>query len=343
MFTDIQNDWAKPCIVQLEQRNIVSGYPDGTFRPKASLTRAEFAVLTNSLFPNAEPTQTSAAYTDVSQSHWAYRDIQTASNKRLFAGYPDGTFQPDRPLSRVQAIAVLASTQPTPPIADPQILSRSFDDAAEIPNWAKTVVSQATTEMLIVNYPQIRRLHPQRNITRGEAAALSCRSLGIDAILPEQIVGFPPPPTQPRQLLNRTPDEIQNYLGISLGETTAILDRQPNQLVFSYVSTGLWKLFPEFQGGGSLAVVFDSNRSTSFILAPNSDFDRNFSYDPAKVFRYLFGYAPKKVEDVPDWYGGGHEGFYIYKKCFGDGLGTSYMSSLMGDTDISIYADAACQ
>jgi S-layer homology domain len=343
MFTDIQNDWAKPCIVQLEQRNIVSGYPDGTFRPKASLTRAEFAVLTNSLFPNVEQSQIAVSFVDLPQSHWAYRDIQTATKKRFFFGYPDGTFKPDRPLSRLQAIAVLASSRPNPPISDPQILTRYFDDASEIPNWAKNVVSQATAAQLVVNYPQIRRLHPQQNITRGEAAALSCRSLNIDAILPEHIVGFPPPPTQPRQLLNQTPETIQSYLGFPLVEISNRIDRQENRSVFTYVATGIWQLFPEFQEGGSLAVVFENNRSTSVKLSPNANPERSFSYDPTKVFRYLFGYTPKKIENVPGWYGGGHEGFYIYKKCLGDGLGTSYMSSIMGETDISIYADSVCQ
>jgi hypothetical protein len=45
MFSDIENYWAKECIVKLAERSLVTGYADGKFRPEAPLTRAEFASL----------------------------------------------------------------------------------------------------------------------------------------------------------------------------------------------------------------------------------------------------------------------------------------------------------
>ncbi|MEQ9622607.1 S-layer homology domain-containing protein [Coleofasciculus chthonoplastes] len=53
-FPDIQTHWAKDCINQMASRNLVTGYPDGTFRPNGSITRAEFAVLMLNAFPDAE-------------------------------------------------------------------------------------------------------------------------------------------------------------------------------------------------------------------------------------------------------------------------------------------------
>src|SRR3712207_8544117 len=52
-FSDIQNHWAKECISQMAPRKLVSGYPDGSFRPNATITRAEFAVLMLNAFPNS--------------------------------------------------------------------------------------------------------------------------------------------------------------------------------------------------------------------------------------------------------------------------------------------------
>jgi hypothetical protein len=66
IFSDTQNHWANDCISQLVARNFISGYPDGSFRPNASVTRAEFAALLSKAFANTPPIRSAITFKDVS-------------------------------------------------------------------------------------------------------------------------------------------------------------------------------------------------------------------------------------------------------------------------------------
>ncbi|MBE9129456.1 WG repeat-containing protein [Coleofasciculus sp. LEGE 07092] len=183
MFSDIQNHWAKECIRQLSIRAIVSGYPEGMFRPLNPVTRAEFAAILSKAFPNAAPVRSAAPFPDVPSNHWAYSAIQTATRAGFFSGYPDGTFKPNQPIVRVQVLVALVSglnnnltTHPTP------ILQRYFDDASAIPNYALRAIAIATQNYWVVNYPDVRRLNPNQNATRGEVAAFICRVLNLPGV-----------------------------------------------------------------------------------------------------------------------------------------------------------------
>lgn len=186
-FSDIANHWAKDCILALAQRNIVSGYEDGTFRPDAVLTRAEFAALMYVAFPDAPAQREPVSFSDVPSEHWANQAIQWGYTRGFFSGFPDGTFQPNQPISRLQAVLVLVSTQPANNSANPdEQLKLFFTDAAQIPDWSKRAVSNAIVANLIVNYPEVRQLRPNQNATRGETSALLCRTLRIPNTVPDQ-------------------------------------------------------------------------------------------------------------------------------------------------------------
>ena len=189
MFSDLQNHWSASCILKLAEKSIIQGYPDGRVYPDRELTRAEFAALTVKAFPNLPLTQKTVNFSDLSPQHWAYSLIQTAVQKGWFRGYPDNTFQPDQPVTKLQAILILTSALiPEKPYAPPCILNSSFLDTDEIPNSAKPLVAQATLTGLIVNYPNPKTLNPNRNLTRGEAAALLCQALNLDGVPTQYIV-----------------------------------------------------------------------------------------------------------------------------------------------------------
>jgi uncharacterized protein YkwD len=105
-FSDIFSSWAQPEILKLAQAGIVSGYPDGTFRPQAPVTRAEFARMVVSSF--ASPSESPPSFKDVPQDFWASRFISGAQLMGWITGFPDGTFRPQEPVTRAQALAVLA-------------------------------------------------------------------------------------------------------------------------------------------------------------------------------------------------------------------------------------------
>ena len=180
MFSDIESYWAKECIVTLGERSLVKGYSNGKFRPESPLTRAEFASLMVGAFGNSPEVQKAVAFKDVPKNHWAWQFIQTVSKKRLFSGYPDGSFRPEQPILRVDAITVIASALNLAIPKSPEAtLKDAFDDVAEIPNYAKNVIAAATQRAIVVNYPNVRKLRPNQNATRGEVAALLCRALRI--------------------------------------------------------------------------------------------------------------------------------------------------------------------
>ncbi|MDY6939274.1 MAG: WG repeat-containing protein [Cyanobacteriota bacterium] len=193
-FTDISGHWNETCIRQLAAQNLVSGYPDGTFKPEANVTRAEFALLAyrtaEVFFHHSHPQRGSMAFADVPQSHWARGAIQQAYQYYLFAGYPDGSFRPDRPIPRVQSLVVLANALNfrVPENAD-EFLRSKFDDRDRIPQWAQKSIAAATLGRIAVSYPDPRQLNPNRNATRAEVAGFMCQARSLARTVPIEYIG----------------------------------------------------------------------------------------------------------------------------------------------------------
>jgi hypothetical protein len=129
-------------------------------------------------------TGSAVAFTDT-QGHWASPCIDQLQARGKIAGYPDGTFRPNQAIPRTQAIAVLAKEMRYADAADPEaVLTRYFEDAAEIPGYARAAIATATVGRLAVNGPNVRQFRPNQNTTRGEVAALLCQAMGIARTLP---------------------------------------------------------------------------------------------------------------------------------------------------------------
>ncbi|MCA1993770.1 MAG: WG repeat-containing protein [Coleofasciculus sp. S288] len=188
-FSDIQTHWAKDCIRQLQARNLISGYPDGTFRPNASITRAEFAALLSKAFANIPSVRSAIPFKDVPAKHWAYPAIQAAYRTGFLSGYPDHTFKPNQPIPRVQVLVALVSGLKYS-TGDREILKKYYDDVTAIPNYAVNAIAAATEKRLVVNYPNLRRLNPNQNATRADVAAFICRALKIPGVPLQYIPGM---------------------------------------------------------------------------------------------------------------------------------------------------------
>lgn len=120
-FQDVATDH-RYCdsVEELARRQILNGYPDGTFRPDAPVTRAEMAkmlVLTQGLKP--EPDKP-LPFSDTA-GHWATRDgyLQAAVDAGMINGFPDGTFRPDDPVTRAQAAKMVVAMRGMKPEAGP--------------------------------------------------------------------------------------------------------------------------------------------------------------------------------------------------------------------------------
>ncbi|QLE55614.1 DUF1565 domain-containing protein [Nostoc sp. TCL26-01] len=174
-FNDVPTGyWAKAYIEALASQNIIAGFPDGTFKPNEPVTRAQFAtIVTKALTP---PTKRNAIdFRDVNRNFWAYGAIQAAYQSQFVSGYPDGTFKPQQQIPRVQALVALANGLGL--TADNQNVISIYTDAGQIPSYAVGPVAAATSRQLVINYPTVSQLNPNREATRAEIAAFVYQAL----------------------------------------------------------------------------------------------------------------------------------------------------------------------
>ncbi|MBW4526036.1 MAG: S-layer homology domain-containing protein [Phormidium tanganyikae FI6-MK23] len=111
-FPDTQNYWAQPFIESLANRNIIKGYPDGTFRPEQTVDRDEFAAILRAAFnePEARRIASGSDYRDIPQRYWAAPAIKEAYQAGFMSGYPGGYFRPQQPVTKAEALVSLAQT-----------------------------------------------------------------------------------------------------------------------------------------------------------------------------------------------------------------------------------------
>ncbi|MFN6568089.1 beta-Ig-H3/fasciclin [Nostoc minutum NIES-26] len=179
-FTDVSSDyWALPFIQALAQRGVITGFPDGTFKPNQSVTRAEFAALIQKAF-NQNPVRqlSSSGFRDVPANYWAADAIREAYETGFLTGYPGDLFQPNQQIPKVQALVALTSGLGLSANDNASnINSTYYTDASAIPNYAVNNVAAATQARIVVNYPNVNQLNPQVSLTRAEAAALLYQAL----------------------------------------------------------------------------------------------------------------------------------------------------------------------
>ena len=103
-FSDVaKSHWAANYIGYMQQFGIITGYADGSFRPDASVTRAEFAAIASRFEKLTEGTK---SFSDVPGSHWAAKYINFAATRGWVNGYADGTFRPNNFITRAEVAAV---------------------------------------------------------------------------------------------------------------------------------------------------------------------------------------------------------------------------------------------
>ncbi|MGL4619978.1 S-layer homology domain-containing protein [Chroococcidiopsis sp.] len=203
-LNDIQGSWAQSFIAGLVSRGIVQGFPDGSFRPDEPVTRAQFAAIVSKAF-GQQSNRNAIAFADVPEYYWAKDAIQTAYQTGFLAGYPNNTFLPEQNIPRVQVLVALANgLNLSVKTESSTLLDTSYQDAAEIPDFARSPVAAATANRLVVNYPNKDVLHPNQTATRADVAAFIYQALANQGEMPqlraddpmaEYVVGLQPATT----------------------------------------------------------------------------------------------------------------------------------------------------
>ncbi len=105
-FNDVsRNAWYAEYVGMLTQVGVISGYPDGSFRPENPVTRAEFATIA-SRFISSKKTGF-GGFPDITNEYWAKESIQAAYAEGWLKGYPDGSFRPEKELTRAEAVTII--------------------------------------------------------------------------------------------------------------------------------------------------------------------------------------------------------------------------------------------
>jgi hypothetical protein len=213
-FSDVQSSWARDCITELTRKGIISGYPDGSFRPDAPVTRAEFASMVGKAFPNAARVRTAARFVDVPSNYWAFSAISVASQTGFLSGYPGGVFNPSQNIPRAQVLVSLTSGLNYTPTQPVNATLASFSDASAIPTYAQTGIAAATEKRLVVNYPNVQLLNPNQLSSRAEVSAFLCQALvgtgQVAEVVPAQyIAGGGAVAQQQAQVVAGTPIRVK--------------------------------------------------------------------------------------------------------------------------------------
>lgn len=211
-FYDTRSYWNQACIEELAQRDIISGYPDGSFRPHFPVTRAQFAAMVSKAFPTAARVRNSTPFIDVPLFSWAYGPIREAFQTGFLSGYPRYSFRPNRGISRSQALVALTSgLNYAPTRSTPAVLYAYFSDANEIPQYARNGIAAASERRLVVNYPNVRLLRPNQSAKRAEVASFLCQALADSdkgSLVPSQYIAGLPLPTYPPARASTTTNNL---------------------------------------------------------------------------------------------------------------------------------------
>jgi hypothetical protein len=198
-FVDVPaGHWAHPFITNLATRDIIAGFPDGTFRPNEPVTRAQYAAMVRRAF-NRAAVRGGTAFVDVPPNYWAAAAIRETDQMGFMSGYPGNVFRPDENIPRAQVLVSLANGLNYS--ASNRNSVQIFRDVAQIPDYAVASVAAATERRMVVNYPDVQALRPNQVATRADVAAFIYQALvsqnQVAAVNSPYIVGQSPAAVQP--------------------------------------------------------------------------------------------------------------------------------------------------
>ena len=143
-YSDVKSgDWFNNAVSTLSNAGIISGYPDGTFRPNAPITRAEMAKVV-ALFAKLDKSED--LFNDIA-GHWAEAYIRLAAGNGWIAGYPDGSFKPQQNITRAETMTMINRVLDRVPSVESHLLPYNvmltFPDC-QSGQWYYIAVQEAT-------------------------------------------------------------------------------------------------------------------------------------------------------------------------------------------------------
>jgi len=150
-------------VTSLSKAGIIKGYSDGTFKPKGSVTRAEFAkmaVVSLGKEDEAELVKNSTVFSDVSQNYWAAGYINIAVKNKIITGYADGTFKPQEKINFAQVVTILLRTL-------------GYGSTEMVGVWPQNYIEKAKSLEITKNI----KLNPNDKVSRADIAIMFERTI----------------------------------------------------------------------------------------------------------------------------------------------------------------------
>jgi hypothetical protein len=178
-FSDLSaSHWAYEAIMDMVNRGIMSGYPNGTFRPNNPVARAEMAVILGKVF-NLQPIEVKkSSFSDVSKSHWAFSYIEAINRTKLMSeSIVNNQFEPDKNLTRISFVPIQVRSLGMKYFADniseqeKSETLQQFADQSQAPYWSRGYLTIAVKANSISGYLD-KTFKPRKAITRAEIASL---------------------------------------------------------------------------------------------------------------------------------------------------------------------------
>lgn len=172
-FSDIKPEHPSyKYVTELAKDGVVAGYPDGTFKPEANITKAEFATMAiKALKLENEPTTTVCNFQDVNKNHWAYSMLEKAVHFDLIKN-TNTKFLPESNVSRGHVTEIVINSLTTDAISEKDaknLLANHYSDSNNLTQPLLTKVAQAEKLGILVKYPKnINKIAANEPATRAE-------------------------------------------------------------------------------------------------------------------------------------------------------------------------------
>lgn len=179
---DVANHWSKSAVNDMASRLVVNGVDSTHFNPNNNVTRAEFAaILVRAL--GLSDTGTSSAFTDVSSSDWYMGAVAVANEYNLIDGYEDGTFRPNKTISRQEAFVILNRAMTIVKLQQTTGSSAlsSYTDQNKVASWAQTATQAALSSGVVQGNGKL--LNPTGQMSRAETATVMQRLLKLAKLI----------------------------------------------------------------------------------------------------------------------------------------------------------------
>ena len=248
--SDVSGHWASSTIQSWVDDGLIAGYPDGTFRPDRSISRAEFMTLVNRSYGY---TATAAiSFSDVKADAWYYNAVAIAKAAGYISGYPDGSMKPDYPISREEAATIIMNINRLQ--ANEEAASKYTDVTHMV--WSRGAVGAVSLANLMNGYPD-GSFGPQAAIKRGETVVTLDRS--------NNYVARPDAPALARNDETNTVSGMATTMEYELDGAT-----WENYAVSTFDDI-------DFSGKHTLIVRYASTASTPYSQTTTLDFTTNSS------------------------------------------------------------------